>query len=258
MLHIAERKRCCFSVTQKCFGPYNFQFILRINTSLIFLVIFTIYSYAQEGVASDLTIPYHDTSSTSKVDKQRWFDDSEFSLFIAAGQYGFNRTSSLIVSPLVINNERSYSIGIASNLANYRHYKARLYVAYEQVGIEETFRRIDQSLFQSNLKFKSVNVGIIPITFSIGDSFGAYSGIGVFAHYHLSIQIDSLDGNEFNIDTDKVFEKFGYGPILQIGVFYKNLRIEINGFNSFSDTSEVDGIPNLKRIGSTISLHYGF
>ena len=94
--------------------------------------------------------------------------------------------------------------------------------------------------------------------FSIGDSFGAYSGIGVFAHYHLSIQIDSLDGNEFNIDTDKVFEKFGYGPVLQIGVFYKNLRIEINGFNSFSDTSEVDGIPNLKRIGSTISLHYGF
>jgi len=258
MLHISERQRWCFYAPKKCFALYNFQFFLRVNTLLIFLVLFTIYTYAQEEVASEFNIPYHDTSSNSKVHKEKWLDDSEFSLFIAAGQYGLNRTSSLIVSPLVINNKNSYSIGIASNLANYRHYKARLYVAYEQVGIEETFRRIDQSLFQSNLKFKSANVGIIPLVFSIGDSFGAYSGIGVFAQYHLNIQIDSLDGSEFNIDIDKVFERFGYGTILQLGVFYKNLRIEINGFNSFSDTSEVVGIPNLRRIGSTISLHYGF
>ena len=199
-----------------------------------------------------------DTTAFADKDKDQEKENFGFSFYIATGEYGFNRTSSRFVSPLISNNERSFGIGIASDLADYKHYKARLYVGYEQVSVAETFRRSDQSLFESRLQFKSVNVGIIPVILSIGDSFGGYIGAGGFVHYHIDTDIDSPDGTDFNIDVDEVFERVGYGSVVQLGVFYKTIRLEINGFSSFSDTSEVVGIPNLKRIGSTISLHYGF
>ena len=229
----------------------------------LFLLVFAIQFIvlvvqAQEVNFASLQNSDVDTTTYDELGKDRWKENLGFSFYIATGEYGFNRTSSRFVSPLISNDKKSFGIGVSSDLADYKYYKARLYVGYEQVSIAESFRRSDQSLFESRLQFKSVNVGIIPVILSIGDSFGGYIGAGGFVHYHIDTNIDSPDGTDFNIDVDEVFERVGYGSVVQLGVFYKTIRLEINGFSSFSDTSEVVGIPNLKRIGSTISLHYGF
>ena len=143
-------------------------------------------------------------------------------------------------------------------IVNTKNYAFKFYLGYQQYAISEEFISTRGNSLSSVIQFNSIQSSLHPInlTINIGD-LRVYVGGGGYVNYNLSSSIILNPIDELNVRED-LFTPLTYGVVGQIGIGFKKIGLELNGFNSSSDLISGEIEESISLIGLTAQLNYNF